>query len=453
MNTNTLSPSLSRHETRFHLRIKEWARGREFMGPFLAFLVVLAPIPLASNRPVFWLGLSAIFMMLAAFHLMIAHQRPTDLDAGYWMNRVFVLGTVMPLTICLQLLPLPTLQSIMPAASALAILRLIGIGAFAYLIFQTALRLVSPRPLIWIVFLGILTHAIWAMISLTLLADDPIFFVKTSYLGVATGTFVNRNSFATFLGIGIILGIAIASSSDRPKASKTHPSALLECGAYAVAIGLIVLTLLATQSRMGCLSTLIGVGVYLTFTAPMGSRPARPRNRLLLTGLILVVILATAGAANGLLLRFASLSGAPIDRMTLYADILPMIADRPWLGFGADSFATAFTAYQSPELPNHLTWDHAHSTYLENWVEYGVFAGTVPAAIGALTWRRLRQVQRTEVRREPWAAAALGSLALVACHALVDFSLEMPANAYLLVFVLGVTAAQPTQIRGFHARH
>jgi len=51
-------------------------------------------------------------------------------------------------------------------------------------------------------------HALLAMVFLILLGDCGILGGMTAYLGAATGSFINKNSFATFLGMGLIIGLA-----------------------------------------------------------------------------------------------------------------------------------------------------------------------------------------------------------------------------------------------------
>jgi O-antigen ligase len=119
-----------------------------------------------------------------------------------------------------------------------------------------------------------------------------------------------------------------------------------------------------------------------------------------------------------------------------------MIAARPLTGFGADSFPLAYEIFHRPPVPADLVWDRAHSTYLTLWAESGLVFGSLPPLAGALAlallWPR---------RQAPLAAAAIAALCLSGLHSLVDFSLEIPANLYLLLAVtgLGLGAARPAK--------
>ena len=122
-----------------------------------------------------------------------------------------------------------------------------------------------------------------------------------------------------------------------------------------------------------------------------------------------------------------------------------MISTRPLLGFGGGSFEAAFTLFHAPSLSPEVRWDHAHSTYLTLWTEYGIIIGSLPlvtlAFLGWKAWRRLGN----ELPRADLAAAALGSLLVVAIHSLVDFSLEIHAVALLFVAVLALGVSGRTE--------
>jgi O-antigen ligase len=101
--------------------------------------------------------------------------------------------------------------------------------------------------------------------------------------------------------------------------------------------------------------------------------------------------------------------------------------------------------HRPPEMDQH--WDKAHSSYLENAFELGlpavaVFYGVL-AAVAGLTVRGLI------VRRRHRVYPALGFAALVLAggHAVVDFTLQMPANALWLAALAGVGVAQSIPTR------
>ncbi len=59
-------------------------------------------------------------------------------------------------------------------------------------------------------------------------------------------------------------------------------------------------------------------------------------------------------------------------RWETYKATARMIADHPWFGTGQGTFAYAFPAYRSANVPAWGVWDMAHSTLLQLAAEMGV---------------------------------------------------------------------------------
>ena len=126
---------------------------------------------------------------------------------------------------------------------------------------------------------------------------------------------------------------------------------------------------------------------------------------------------------------------AEIAERTLHA-----IGDAPILGTGLGTFAPVYRVYRSGRIGPNV--DRAHNDWLELALELGVpaaacFVGALAAlalvcAAGAFTRRR----------DEEMPAVGLASCVLVGAHALVDFSLQIPAVAATFALVLGMATAQ-----------
>lgn len=353
-------------------------------------LPLLAAIPVGSNRPVFWLVWSAVLGLAGAAYLWLhARHRPgLALHASAWlplfvlwllfaavaMIQSLPLGGVLPdgllaLTpVAEELLPAQPAISIAPEASRLSAIRLAGYAILALLVLQTAARADRTRVMAWALFLGITAHAIWGMVSLRMLEDGFFWGEKTAYLGAATGTFINRNSFASFLGVGLVLGVALLlERSTRRRIRQSHrPGPLSAERVGDLAVGgcllLILVALLSTQSRMGFVATLLGLGLCLVL---MRLKQGGSRLWLLLLGGFAALGIAAVSLllfGGELIDRAIFIESASVERGQLYRQVLDMIADRPWLGFGSDAFEPAFQIYQRPPLSPLLTWEDAHST-------------------------------------------------------------------------------------------
>jgi hypothetical protein len=116
-----------------------------------------------------------------------------------------------------------------------------------------------------ILFFGIALHGLLAMVFLNLLGDSGILMGKTAYQGAATGSFINKNSFATFLGMGLIIGLA------RTRTLRRHhhfnAEGRMQDAAIWLCLGIILIALVNTQSRMGMAATMLAAVVVLALRA------------------------------------------------------------------------------------------------------------------------------------------------------------------------------------------
>ena len=141
-----------------------------------------------------------------------------------------------------------------------------------------------------------------------------------------------------------------------------------------------------------------------------------------------------------------ALSDSASVRIALYLNVLEMIAAQPLLGVGIDNFGEAFRAHHRLPVSPDLSWHLAHNTYLALWSELGIVLGTLPIlllALAALALAR-RSLSAEVTPTSHLSDAALAAIVIAAAHSFLDFSLEMPANAFLLiaVIVLGLGPAE-----------
>src|SRR5690606_27910085 len=99
--------------------------------------------------------------------------------------------------------------SMVPDASVIGALRFFGYLILLALVIEVATRRDRVNLMTKVLFVGITLQAVWALIALKLLGDAALWGEKTAYLGMATGSFINRDSLATFLGFGLVVGAAL----------------------------------------------------------------------------------------------------------------------------------------------------------------------------------------------------------------------------------------------------
>lgn len=421
------------------------------LASVLVGVVAIAPIPLASNRPFFWGLWAAVIGLAGVVYLGALWLRDDNLRVPLgqlWLPALAwaaVLGFL-----AFQMLPLPASfitvmgdsiaspsLSLAPGTTLLMLLQLATYGLFFFLMLQVAANRSRARKVGVALLFVIAAHALYGLVALIVLDDSLLFFSKWAYADFATGTFVNRNSFATFLACGLVLGVLLALREFR--SGRAHGGM---APIYLAVTALILSTLLATGSRMGLLSGLVGTGVAALLAAGKGDGARWKPGRLLLGAIPIaagLVLLLLYGA--GTFDRLGSLENDANVRGDLYMQVFGMIAARPWLGYGGGAFEVAYPLFHQLPVSPDLVWDKAHSTYLSLWAELGIVFGSLPllvvAGFAALALRFYL------ARRGDWTApaAAFCVTVVVALHSLVDFSLEMEANALLFLAILAIGVA------------
>lgn len=420
----------------------------------LVGIVAIAPIPLGSNRPFFWAMWAGLIGLLATvyFAALWLRDEPLRVPLGrLWPAALPFAGLLAYLFI--QTLPVPggvdfvtaagdvvtsTTLSIAPGSTLLMLLQLGTYAAFFLLMLQVAANRKRARRIGVALLLVITAHALYGLVALIILDDSLLFFSKWAYAGFATGTFVNRNSFATFLAFGLVLGVLLGLRE--LKAGSRMQWGLAPV--YLAATALILAVLVATGSRMGLFAGLAGAGLAALMAAGKGEAGRWRLNRILLAivpiaAAIVVLLLYGAGTFD----RLGSIETDANVRGDLYAQVFGMIAARPWLGHGGGTFELAYPLFHQLPVSPDLIWDKAHSTYLSLWSELGVIAGSVPLLlIGGFGLVALRLYL---TRRGDWTApaAALCVILVAAIHSLVDFSLEMEANVFVFLAILAIGVA------------
>lgn len=439
-----------------HHRMNNW------LAVWLVALVAASLIPLASARPVFWMAsavLIALIGMWYALSLLVLREPSRILLRRFWFEAV--LFAALCLYLAAQLLPIGRfvpigftlsdgtvlstgMLSLAPGDTWLMLISLVGYGLFFALFLQVAANRRRARRVL-VALLAIATaEAIYSLVSLNYLGDTLLGLEKTAYLGFATGTFVNRNSLATFLAAGLTIGAALLFG--RPERDDDEPflPRLARGLAIVAAMAFIAAALFASGSRMGALVGALGV-VSVTIIGLI----ARPR----LGGLLWVLALLALGAVGlfvaygtGLVERMMTLRDASENRGELYRQVWEMIMLRPWLGYGGGSFPIVFPIFEEAPLALDLVWDKAHSTYLALWAELGLVAGSIPVVVVASLCARamggLRDPSSLAV-----SLAAIGCTVVYGAHAVVDFSLEIQANTYVFLAVLALGAATVARTR------
>ncbi|VAW20880.1 hypothetical protein MNBD_ALPHA12-1390 [hydrothermal vent metagenome] len=427
----------------------------------LVIFLAMVPIPLGSNRPVFWalsgLVLAAVALLYMGLLLRKKSQfrhSPAQLKSlmvpyfgllGFIILQMIPFGSwVSPIKIAIgDAIVVSSTMSLTPGMSFLSLIQFASYSLLFFLMLQIAYNSERAHKMMVTLFMIIVAYAAFALFALTQFGDPILLFEKSAYQGSATATFINRNSFATFLSFGLVAGLVFTAGSLLPESQQTHgQKGPLTAALYLLGSSVIFAALLATQSRMGFAAGAIGalVGTILVLSkAPRAHRLIWP---VLLFGILGTIVLFFL-YGSGLLERVGSVESSSDVRMALYEQVIKMIAARPWTGYGAGSFELAFPLFHQLPVSPDVVWDKTHNTYLALWSDFGIVFGSIPILLIAMISVSIWRIFRTARIRWTNAAIALGVITTAAIHSLADFSLEIEAVAYLFVAILAIGMAGP----------
>ena len=442
----------------------------------LAALVVLAPLPLGSNRPWAWFalatGVGALLTLWFAGMTLAGRPQPV---AAHRLRVPLLLFVGVCLWVVIQWAPwTPTAWhhplwedagrvlgrelagriSVNPDATLSALTRLLCYGGVFWLSLQLGRRFERARLGMHLMVYAGAAYALYGLVVQFSGSEKILWMDKWAYRGVVTSTFVNRNSYATYAGLTLVCAFALylnqlgrvlrTNAPGRVKLRLGLDRLLGPAAPLFVAMLLLGTALLLTESRAGASSTLLGL-VVLLGTALFGRTiPIRQAGVL-----SLVLLLAGVGvfsiSGEKLAERLAGTETRELTRRgrgAAYAIVVRAIGDAPLRGTGYGTFRDVFPLYRDESIEGPLIWDKAHNTYLENALELGIpaTAALCGAVLGCARccWLGIRRRRRNRL----YPGVGVATTALVAAHATVDFSLQIPAVAVTYGFILGIACAQ-----------
>ena len=337
-----------------------------------------------------------------------------------------------------ELDPRPTL-SLAPEATASALRT--GVALVALLLVSASvarargLRLLAAALLLSAAFQGL-----YGTLVLTS-GHDRIWHVpKVHYLDSATGTFVNRNHYASLLAASLPAALALVLHRARRGAAAGASRIVTLLGREAVTtalLGLMVLLgtmgLLLSLSRAG---TALGLAGLVAVAVQSGRGRLRGRLVAVVLGLALAALPLAQLGAERLGQRYAR-AGADLahegGRATVWRDTVRMAASFPVVGSGLGSFSAVYPLFRSPGV--RLRYDHAHNDLLQLTAEAGIAGLLCLGLVVLAVARRLVPALAGDDGLLPLGFAA--GLAVVSLHALVDFPFHIPATAAVACVLAG----------------
>ncbi len=339
--------------------------------------------------------------------------------------------------------------SIDPEMTFNAILRLLTYGGIFLMAAQLGRNRNRARAGLQAVILAQLCYATYGLAMHFSGMEQILWFEKWAYIGDLTSTFVNRNAYAAYAGMGVICCAGLFTNALReisPRRGRLFDAAeaiLIRAIPYLMATMVIGVALLLARSRAATVAT--AAALLIMILCAMRAHLVRPRTAALIGSSILVIGVATLLlGGEGVAQRFSD-GLSDQTRQEIYRLSLGAVEDAPMTGHGLGAFEPAFRIYRSGNLMDPSIIDLAHNVHLETVMDMGlVGAGLLYlsfAAILAVCLRGLRSRHRDQI----YPVVAVSCAMLIAGHGLVDFSAQMPAIAVTLAFLLGIGYAQSWQ--------
>ena len=255
------------------------------------------------------------------------------------------------------------------------------------------------------------------------LAEALTPWINQTDAGEAYANLRQRNQFATLTSIGLVALIGWLATREKPAGQRQAQGGLIPWWAYLIAL-LLALGNAASNSRTGLLQWLL-----IPLLTAWWVLPGRWRllvfalQAVLAYGVAVVILpwllgLVTGLSSGGLFGRLAEAPGCS-SRRILWSNVLTLIADKPWQGWGWGEldYAHFMTLYTGPRFCEIL--DNAHNLPLHLAVELGVPAAVaILGGLGWLVWRAQPWRETDPVRQMAW-----GVLAVIGLHSLLEYPL------------------------------
>ena len=336
---------------------------------------------------------------------------------------------------------------------------LVGLALFFPVLQLHFRRQRSMRLTLWLIFGLAVLEACYGLFQ-ALMPNTPVLWAShvKAYLGMARGTWINRNHFAGYLEmmIPLLLGFLLGRidwHGEIKLKTLLHSDRFHRHGLFILCLVLMALALLFSQSRAGITGLFVGLATFLALLGSGGRRV--PAAAWLAVGAMACLVILYGGRIgfDPVLERFLALS-PEASRLDFWRDSLVMIAEHP-LGIGLAAFKPLFPLYHTTSVPGGTTPYYLHNDVLQLLSDTG-WIGAL-ALLGGLVWFMLQGVHKVR-RMDPSTApqrffpavGALSGMTAMIFHSFFDFNLQMPANAVYFVALMAIvdscTADKPHNI-------
>lgn len=267
------------------------------------------------------------------------------------------------------------------------------------------------------------------------------------------GPYVNRNHFAGYLEqtIPLIFGYLSFLASKRREGNDilrsfqsppqfTYSWRLPKITYLLLAVVVTSGALFATLSRGAIASSLISTILFYLFVTTR-----KTLNSKMLRYWFMAVVLGSVGffsAWDRIENRVIEIAYKDnIARTQVWSDLTVLVRDFPVFGTGLGTFDRAFLRYQSRY--SNVRFEHAENDYLEVLTDTGLVGFSLVIVTCVIFFKTT--IRMWKHRKNTFSicmgAGGLASCFAIAVHSVVDFNLRIPANAFLLSVIAGMTVS------------
>jgi O-antigen ligase len=283
-----------------------------------------------------------------------------------------------------------------------------------------------------VIVFGVL-YAFFAMAQALTSEGKFFWFYTPRFHGSIYGSYVNRNHYAGLMEMLVPFPLVVSMGHLQRGGKRALVAfvAILMAG-----------TIFLSGSRGGMIAFIVEIVVFAALTL------MQKRNPRIALGLIAICVLVLGFliflGRGEVLGRLGDLG--PGIRLNMTKDCLKMFAHRPLWGWGLGTFPAIYPSYRS--FYTNLFVNEAHNDYAQLLVETGLLG------FGLMLWFLVRLYQYGLPTSRRWELrwdGAVSLAALLGCtgilfHSLVDFNLQIPANAALFYVLCGLAASPLTKV-------
>ena len=322
-------------------------------------------------------------------------------------------------------------------------------GSLMFLAIQTLQRTFQVKILAWVFCAYGTVVALFAILQ-SLSSNGKVYWHFAPALGGwIYGPYVNHNHYAGLMEMLWPIPVVMAQTRHIPTRWRFLPV----CAATLMAS-----TIFLSGSRGGMVALLAQVVVL---GIVLGIRKGR-RNAIAAAAVLVVIsVLLLWIGGQELINRLVSIPAeaktelAGGARLAISHDALKMFASKPVLGWGLGNFAVVYPKFRSFYTDKFV--NQAHNDYLQTLMETGILG------FAAMIWFLTLTLRGAIRKLGDWqwdlnsavALAALLGISGILVHSLLDFNLQIPANAALF-YVFCAVASADTKFgshRRVHHRH